>query len=97
LYYQYAVPESKKIIREAFTCVAKIDFKKPHPPLLLTSGSSDKLVPPSLTYFTYKKYAVGDSIVDYKEFKGHSHLIFGHPAWKKEADFIRYWLQGINT
>lgn len=96
LYYRLAVPESKRMIREAFRCVAKIDFKQPHPPLLLTSGNNDKLIPSSLSYFAYKKYAVGDSIADYKEFKDHSHLIFGHPAWKKEADFIRYWLQGIN-
>jgi hypothetical protein len=28
LYYLYATPESKKIIREAFNCVARIDFNK---------------------------------------------------------------------
>jgi pimeloyl-ACP methyl ester carboxylesterase len=96
LYYKYAVPESKKIIRDTFRCVTKIDFRKPHTPLLLTSGGNDKLVPASINYANYKKYATGNSITDYKEFKKHNHLVFGIPCWKEEADFILYWLQGIN-
>ena len=95
LYYLYAIPESKKIIREAFKCVAKIDFNKPHAPLLLTSGSNDKLIPSSLTYNNYKKYTSGDSVTDYIEFKAHNHLVFGVPAWKQQADVILHWLQGL--
>ncbi len=96
LYYRYAIPESKKIIRDTFKCSTKADFRKIHTPLLFTSGSNDKLVPASLNYSNYKKYATGNSVTGYKEFKGHTHLIFGLPAWKDEADFILYWLQGIN-
>ena len=95
LYYQYAIPESKKIIREAFKCVAKIDFNKPHAPLLLTSGSNDKLIPASLNYNNYEKYATGNSITDYIEFKAHTHLVFGVPDWRQGADFILHWLQGL--
>jgi pimeloyl-ACP methyl ester carboxylesterase len=94
LYYLYAIPESKKIITEAFKCVTKIDFRKPHAPLLLTSGSDDKLIPASLSYSNYKKYATG-SMTEYVEFKGHNHLVFGVPVWKKEADYILHWLEGI--
>ena len=95
LYYLYAIPESKKIIREAFKCVAKIDFNKPHTPLLLTSGSNDKLIPASLNYTNYKKYAIDNSVTDYIEFKIHTHLVFGVPAWREEADVILHWLQGL--
>lgn len=95
LYYLYAVPESKKIIRDAFRSVAKIDFRKPRAPLLLTAGSSDKLIPAELNYCNYKKYTMGNSVTDYKEFAGHSHLVFGVPAWKREADCILHWLQKI--
>jgi pimeloyl-ACP methyl ester carboxylesterase len=95
LYYQYAIPESKKMIREAFNCVAKIDFNKPHPPLLITSGSNDKLIPASLNYSNYKKYGNGHSVTEFIEFKAHTHLVFGVPAWKKEADAILHWLQGL--
>jgi pimeloyl-ACP methyl ester carboxylesterase len=95
LYYLYAIPESKKIIREAFRCVANIDFKKPHAPLLLTSGSNDKLIPISLSYLNYKKYVDADSIIDYKEFRGHTHLVFGHSKWRREADHILCWLEEL--
>jgi len=95
LYYLYATPESKKIIREAFSCVAKIDFGKPHPPLLITSGSKDKLIPASVNYNNYKKYANDNSVTEYMEFKTHTHLVFGVPQWKEEADAVLHWLQGF--
>src|SRR4030095_4080840 len=95
LYYLYAIPESKKIIREALQCEAKIDFNKPHAPLLLTSGRHDKLIPPSLIYDNYKKYASGDSVTDYIEFKAHNHLVFGIPPWRQQADVVLHWLQGL--
>jgi pimeloyl-ACP methyl ester carboxylesterase len=95
LYYRYAIPESKKIIREAFNCMAKIDFDKPHAPLLLTSGGNDKLIPPSLSYSNYKKYATANSITDYVEFKTHTHLVFGVPSWTDEAETVFHWLQGL--
>jgi pimeloyl-ACP methyl ester carboxylesterase len=95
LYYKYAIPESKQIMRDIFRCLTKIDFKKPHPPLLLTSGSNDKLIPAALNYSNYKKYTAPNSVTDYKNFKGHTHLVFGHAAWKREADFILYWLHEL--
>ena len=95
LYYLYVTPESKKIIREAFKCVSEINFNKPHAPLLFTSGSNDKLIPASLNYNNYKKYAIGNSVTEYIEFKAHTHLIFGVSAWKEEADIILHWLQGL--
>jgi pimeloyl-ACP methyl ester carboxylesterase len=95
LYYLYATPESKKIIREAFNCVAKIDFDKAHVPLLLTSGGNDKLIPASLNYRNYKKYATGNSITDYIEFKAHTHLVFGVAGWREESECVLHWLQGL--
>ena len=97
LYYEYAIPESKKIIRDVFKCKTKIDFTKPHAPLLITSGTSDKLVPASINYHNYMKYKSGNSTTRYKEFKGHNHLVFGHSIWKEEADFILDWLDTVNN
>ena len=94
-YYAYAIPESKRLIRDAFTSLSKINFKPPHAPLLITSGSQDRLVPAILNYDTYKKYKTVDSITDYKEFEGHNHLVFGESFWMEEAVFIFFWLQGI--
>jgi len=95
LYYLYAIPESKRVIREAFNCIARIDFNKPHAPLLLTSGGNDKLIPASLSYSNYKKYVTADSVTNYVEFKAHTHLSFGVPSWKDEADVILHWLQEL--
>jgi pimeloyl-ACP methyl ester carboxylesterase len=93
-YYKYAIPESKLVIRDTFRCNTKPDFESPHAPLLLTSGGRDQIIPSLLNYNNYKKYKPSDSIIDYKNFKDHNHLVFDHPAWKEEADFILYWLQG---
>ena len=95
LYYKYAIPESKLIIRDAFRCAAKVNFKNPHAPLLFTSGTQDRMIPAAINYSNYRNYEMSHSITDYKEFKGHNHLVFDKPAWGEEADFILYWMHGI--
>jgi pimeloyl-ACP methyl ester carboxylesterase len=95
LYYKYAIPESKLIIRDAFKSIAKINFNNSHPPLLFTSGGWDQIIAASLNYDNYKKYRAGNSIIDYKEFKDRNHLVFDQSAWRDDADFILYWLEGI--
>jgi len=94
LFYEYATPESKLIIRDALKATAKVNFENKNVPLLLISGSRDKLVSASFNFDSYKKYKVSDSITDLKDFNGRNHLVFGHPAWREAADFIHYWLQG---
>jgi pimeloyl-ACP methyl ester carboxylesterase len=96
LYYKYAIPESKKIIRDVFKCRTKINFKNSHAPLLFLSGSEDKLIQASMNYSNYKKYESYDSVTGYKNFKGRNHLVFEHTEWKEEVEFILYWLQGLN-
>ena len=96
LYYRYALPESKQVSRDLFSSFTNIDFKSPHAPLLLTSGTADEIVPAPVNYGNYRKYSRDDSITNYKEFAAHNHLVFGESLWMEEADFILYWLQGIN-
>jgi pimeloyl-ACP methyl ester carboxylesterase len=92
LFYKYAIPESKRIMRDLFTCRTKIDFKKIDTPVLFLAGSEDKLIRATINYNNYKKYESNESVTDYKNFKGRNHLFFEHPKWKEEADFILYWL-----
>jgi hypothetical protein len=40
----YTIPESKTVSRGALSGAAKVDFKKPHVPLLLTAGDTDSRV-----------------------------------------------------
>jgi pimeloyl-ACP methyl ester carboxylesterase len=95
LFYKYATPESKLVVRDAFEWVAKINFQKPHAPLLFISGSKDRMVPALLNFCNYEAYPTGVSITVYKSFKGHNHLVFGHPAWIEDAAYILDWLRGM--
>lgn len=95
LFYSYATPESKLIVRDSFKCVAKIDFEKKRDPLLLISGGRDQIISSSLNFSCYEKYKMSNSITDYKDFEGRNHLVFGDAGWKEEADFILYWLQSV--
>jgi pimeloyl-ACP methyl ester carboxylesterase len=97
LYYDYAIPESKLVIRDTFKSIAKINFNDSHVPLLFTAGGQDQIIPASLNYDNYKKYQSENSITDYIEFKERNHLVFGQSAWKEDADFILYWLEQLKV
>jgi len=92
-YYNLLVPESKLLVRDATSDAAKVDFSRPHVPLLFLSGSADNFIPASLNYANYKKYTHGQSVTDYKEFPGRNHFVLGQPSWKENADFILSWLK----
>jgi pimeloyl-ACP methyl ester carboxylesterase len=92
-YIQNTIPESKRVARGGLTSAAKVDFKKEHAPLLLTSGTIDNIIPAHLNMRNYKKYAKNNSIVDYKEFPGRNHYVVSQPTWKEDASYIVDWLQ----
>ncbi|MEO6980990.1 MAG: alpha/beta hydrolase [Mucilaginibacter sp.] len=94
-YYNLLVPESKLLVRDATTSAAKVDFTRPHAPLLFLSGSADRFIPASLNYTNYKKYSHSQSVTDYKEFVGRNHFVLGQPGWEEHADFILNWLTKI--
>ncbi|MFT3794134.1 alpha/beta hydrolase [Flavobacterium sp.] len=91
-YDQSTIPESKTVLRDTLTSVSKVDFNKPHAPLLFISGSTDHIMPASLNYTNYKKYKDPGSITEYKEFEGHNHYVLGLPTWREEADYILNWI-----
>jgi pimeloyl-ACP methyl ester carboxylesterase len=94
-YYNFAVPESKLVVRDGLTKAAKVDFKKPHDPLLIISGSKDNFIPASLNYSNYKKYRNASSTTDYKEFPGRNHFVLGQPTWREEAAYIKEWIEKL--
>ena len=91
-YYDFAIPESKLMVRDTITKAAKIHFDTARAPLLLTSGSDDHTIPASLNYANYLKYKNSPSITEYKEFRGRNHFVLGQPTWKEDADYILEWL-----
>jgi alpha-beta hydrolase superfamily lysophospholipase len=94
-YNKYAVPESKFIARDALTSAAKIDYDKPHEPLLFIASKADNIIPASLNYRNFKRYRNNQSVTDYKEFEGRNHYVLGLPTWKEEADYILDWLNAF--
>ncbi|HEY9047660.1 MAG TPA: alpha/beta fold hydrolase [Ohtaekwangia sp.] len=91
-YEQNTIPESKTVARGGLTSAAKVDFDKPHVPLLLTSGDLDTIIPAHLNLRNYKRYKKNGSVLDYKEFKGRNHYVVGQSTWKEDADYILEWL-----
>lgn len=86
------IPESKTVARGGLTKAASVDFKKPHAPLLLTSGSIDNITPAHLNKRNFEKYKKNGSVLDYKEFEGRNHFVLGQPTWKEDANYILDWL-----
>jgi len=92
-YDTYVVPESRGVPRQSLTGVAKIDFKKEHPPLLLIAGSEDHIIPASLNQTNHAHYRSAASVADFKEFEGRDHFIIGEKGWEEVADYSLAWLK----
>lgn len=92
-YRENVVPESRRVLRDCLSKVAKVDFKMPHPPLLFISGTSDQIMPASLNYSNFKKYEQTGSITMYKEFVGKNHFVLGLPTWEDEAGYCLKWIE----
>jgi len=91
-YNDLAIPESKRILRGGLSKAATIDFKKPHPPLLIVAGTQDQCIPAHLCHRVYQRYMDRSSVISYVE-KQRSHLVLGLPTWEEDAEFILQWLQ----
>jgi pimeloyl-ACP methyl ester carboxylesterase len=91
-YDRYAVPESRGVPTQSLTGAARIDFRKPHPPLLITAGERDHLVPASLDRTTYNRYKASPSVTDFKQFPGRDHFVIGERGWEEVADYVLAWL-----
>ena len=92
-YEKFAIPESKKVTRGGLSSAAKVDYKKPHAPLLFTSGSEDNIIPAHLNFRNFKRYKKNGSVLDYKEFPERNHFVLGQATWKADADYILEWVK----
>lgn len=93
---KFAVPESSRVSRQIlFNRYAKIDFKKPHAPMLFIGGGSDHIFPASFTRRIARKYSDRGSRLDVKIFEGRSHFTCGEPGWEKVADDILEWYENL--
>lgn len=91
-YDAYTIPESKTVARGGLTSAARVDFKKPHAPLIIISGSTDTITPAHLNHRNFKAYKESGSVLEYVEVPDRNHYVLGLPTWKEDADYILNWL-----
>ncbi|MBI1228417.1 MAG: alpha/beta fold hydrolase [Bacteroidetes bacterium] len=92
-----AVPESRTVARNTLLkSFAKVEFSKPHNPLLFIGGENDNIFPASFTKRIAGSYKHKGSIVDFKSFEGRSHYIAGEQGWEEVADYILGWITQLN-
>jgi pimeloyl-ACP methyl ester carboxylesterase len=90
-YDSQVVPESRRVGNGPTTAVARIDFKAQHAPLLFIAGGADRIIPASLNYDNYKKYAASPSLTEFHEFPGRTHYTLAQANWEEVADFAIDW------
>jgi pimeloyl-ACP methyl ester carboxylesterase len=94
-YNKYVVPESRNIARSSAKDDGKIDFRKPHNPLLIIAGEKDNIIPSSLIKKNFEAYEDKNSKTDFKEFAGRTHYICGQPEWEEVASYIDMWISSL--
>ncbi|NVK03203.1 MAG: alpha/beta hydrolase [Flavobacteriia bacterium] len=93
IFDELVVPESRNIPRETLKKAGKIDFKKPHAPMLFVSGKEDHITPASLNKTNFKRYKDEDSVREHKIFEGRDHFIAGEDGWEEVANYVYDWLK----
>jgi pimeloyl-ACP methyl ester carboxylesterase len=91
-YDRYVVPASRRIPRDSQGGVGRIDFVRPHAPLLLVAGGDDHIIPASLNRTNHARYRRSPSPAELVEFPGRNHFIIGQAGWEEVADRVAAWL-----
>ena len=77
-----------------FIRATAVDFgKRDRPPLLLTSGATDRTVPAGLNRANHRAYARSGAVTDLLELPGRSHWVIAEPGWEELADRSLAWAQ----
>lgn len=95
LYDKYVVPEARNIPRQSTKRAGKVDWDKPHPPLLIIAGGSDNIIPPSLNRTNFLKYPQGNNTTAFKEFEGRCHMLCAQEGWQEIAAYAQQWFEKL--
>ena len=104
-YNRYAVPGPDHVLFQAAFAnfnphaATAVDFQNnDRAPLLLISGGSDHVSPPSVVEANFKLYRNSEAITEYKEFPERTHFTLGQDGWEHVADYSLEWaLQHAST
>jgi pimeloyl-ACP methyl ester carboxylesterase len=93
VYDRYYIPGSARpFFQAAYPGGAtKVRFDNPQrPPLLLVTGTEDRICPASLNVKNWKKQSHAPSVTEHKEYPGRCHYP-GQDGWEEVADFVLEW------
>jgi pimeloyl-ACP methyl ester carboxylesterase len=93
VYDRYYIPGSARPFFQAAYpgSATKINFGNPQrPPLLLVTGTEDRICPASLNVKTWKKQSQAPSATEHKEYPGRCHYP-GQDGWEQVADHALEW------
>jgi pimeloyl-ACP methyl ester carboxylesterase len=97
VYDRYYIPGSARPFFQAGyananpNAVTKVDYKNPsRPPLLLVTGTEDRICPPSVNESNWKKQRQAPSATEHKEYPGRCHFP-GQDGWEEVADYTLSW------
>ena len=97
VYERYYIPGSARPFFQAGYAnfnpgaATKVDYENPaRPPLLLVTGTEDRICPPSVNEANWKKQRQAPTPTEHKEYPGRCHYP-GQDGWEEVADFILGW------
>jgi pimeloyl-ACP methyl ester carboxylesterase len=97
VYDRYYIPGSARPFFQAGyananpNAVTKVDYENPsRPPLLLVTGTEDRICPPSVNESNWKKQRQAPSATEHKEYPGRCHFP-GQDGWEEVADYTLSW------
>lgn len=100
VYERYYIPGSARPFFQAGAAnfnpraATKVDYQNPaRPPLLLVTGTEDRICPPSVNKANFKKQSHAPSATEHKEYAGRCHFP-GQDGWEEVADFVLQWATG---
>ena len=97
VYNRYYIPGSARPFFQAGLAnfnpkaVTRVNYRNPsRPPLLIATGTEDRISPPSVNRAALKKQRQAPSVTEYREFPGRSHFP-GQDGWEELADLFLNW------
>ena len=97
VYERYYVPGSARPFFQAGyanvnpRAATRVDFRNPaRPPLLLATGTEDRICPPSVNASNWKKQRRAPSATERREYAGRCHFP-GQDGWEQVADDVLAW------
>jgi len=97
VYQRYYIPGSARPFFQAGfgnfnpRAATRVDYRNPaRPPLLLVTGTEDRICPPSVNTANFKKQRKAPSATEHREYPGRCHFP-GQDGWEEVADFALSW------